>query len=125
MIYLDNAATTPLCNAAKQTIIEHLDNYGNPSSSYEWGRISKNLIEDAIIHMKIRPIDKDEMKYAKRKIDFAMNFFQDIAEMKKKSMEFSNIAELRATDIPEGTVVATKGFYTEGDGGAAVYTILD
>ena len=47
MIYLDNAATTPLCNAAKQTIIEHLDNYGNPSSSYEWGRISKNLIEDA------------------------------------------------------------------------------
>ena len=47
MIYLDNAATTPLCNAAKQTTIEHLDNYGNPSSSYEWGRISKNLIEDA------------------------------------------------------------------------------
>lgn len=47
MIYLDNAATTPLCNAAKQTIIEHLDNYGNPSSSYEWGRVSKNLIENA------------------------------------------------------------------------------
>ena len=47
MIYLDNAATTPLCNAAKQTIIEHLDHYGNPSSSYEWGRVSKNLIENA------------------------------------------------------------------------------
>jgi cysteine desulfurase len=47
MIYLDNAATTPLCNAAKQTIIEHLDNYGNPSSSYEWGRVSKDLIENA------------------------------------------------------------------------------
>ena len=75
----------------------------------------KNLIEEAIVHMKIKPIDKDEMKYAKRKIDHAINFFQDIAEMKKKSMEFSNIAELRATDIPEGTVVATKGFYTEGD----------
>ena len=69
----------------------------------------KNLIEDAIIHMKIRPIDKDEMKYAKRKIDHAMNFLQDIAEMKKKSMEFSNIVELRAADIPEGTVVATEG----------------
>ena len=85
----------------------------------------KNLIEDAIMHMKIKPIDKDEMKYAKRKIDHAINFFQDIAEMKKKSMEFSNIAELRATDIPEGTVVATKGFYTEGDGGAAVYKIMN
>ena len=47
MIYLDNAATTPLCDAAKKTIIEHLDNYGNPSSSYEWGRVSKDLIEDA------------------------------------------------------------------------------
>ena len=47
MIYLDNAATTPLCDAAKKTIIEHLDNYGNPSSSYEWGRVSKDLIENA------------------------------------------------------------------------------
>ena len=47
MIYFDNAATTPLCDAAKQTIIEHLDTYGNPSSSYELGRQSRLLIEDA------------------------------------------------------------------------------
>ena len=47
MIYLDHAATTPLCDAAKKVILEHLDDYGNPSSSYEFGRKSRLLIEDA------------------------------------------------------------------------------
>ena len=47
IIYLDNAATTPLCDAAKKAIVEHLDDYGNPSSSYEFGRKSRLLIEDA------------------------------------------------------------------------------
>ena len=47
MIYMDHAATTPLCDAAKKAIIEHLDDYGNPSSSYEFGRKSRLLIEDA------------------------------------------------------------------------------
>jgi cysteine desulfurase len=45
--YLDNAATTSLCNAAKQAIMDHLDDFGNPSSSYEFGRKSRLLIEDA------------------------------------------------------------------------------
>ena len=47
IIYLDHAATTPLCDAAKQAIIEHLDDFGNPSSSYEFGCKSRILIEDA------------------------------------------------------------------------------
>lgn len=47
MIYLDHSATTPLCDAAKKAIIEHLDDYGNPSSSHELGRKSRLLIEDA------------------------------------------------------------------------------
>ena len=47
MVYLDNAATTPICEAAKKAIIEHLDDYGNPSSSYEFGHKSLMLIEDA------------------------------------------------------------------------------
>jgi cysteine desulfurase len=47
VIYLDNAATTSLCNAAKQAITNHLDDFGNPSSSYEFGRKSRLLIEDA------------------------------------------------------------------------------
>ena len=47
MIYLDHSATTPLCDAAKKAIIEHLDTFGNPNSSYELGRKSRLLIEDA------------------------------------------------------------------------------
>lgn len=47
MIYLDNAATSPICDAAKQAIITHLDDFGNPSSAHELGRQSRILIEDA------------------------------------------------------------------------------
>jgi len=47
LIYLDNASTTPLCEAAKKTIIEHLDTFGNPSSAHELGKQSRFLIENA------------------------------------------------------------------------------
>ena len=47
MIYLDHAATTPLCYAAKRAFIGHLDDFGNPSSIHELGREARILIEDA------------------------------------------------------------------------------
>lgn len=47
MIFLDNASTMPICDVAKKVIIEHLDDFGNPSSSHELGRKSRVLIEDA------------------------------------------------------------------------------
>ena len=47
IIYLDNASTTKLCDAAKKVILEHLDDFGNPSSQHELGRKSRLLIEDA------------------------------------------------------------------------------
>lgn len=47
MIYLDWTATTPICAAAKKAITEHLNDFGNPSSTYELGRKSRILIEDA------------------------------------------------------------------------------
>lgn len=46
-IYLDWSATTPICETAKKVIVDHLDDFGNPSSSYECGFKTKNLIEDA------------------------------------------------------------------------------
>lgn len=46
-IYMDNAASTPICEAAKQAIIQHLDYFGNPSSAHEFGRQTRVLIEDA------------------------------------------------------------------------------
>jgi cysteine desulfurase len=47
LIYLDHAATTPLCEAANKAMIEHFDDFGNPSSSHELGRQARVLIEDA------------------------------------------------------------------------------
>lgn len=47
MIYMDHAATSPICEAAKQAIIKHLNDFGNPSSTHEFGRQSRLLIEDA------------------------------------------------------------------------------
>lgn len=47
MIYLDNAATTPLCDAAIQAITNNLDNYGNPSSVHSHGYEMKMMIEYA------------------------------------------------------------------------------
>ena len=47
MTYLDYAATTSICPAAKKTIIENLNYFGNPSSSHELGRQSRILIENA------------------------------------------------------------------------------
>lgn len=44
---MDNAATSPICEAAKQAIIKHLNDFGNPSSTHELGRQARVLIEDA------------------------------------------------------------------------------
>lgn len=46
-IYLDNAATSPLCEAARQAIVNNMDNFGNPSSAHELGRHARTLIENA------------------------------------------------------------------------------
>ncbi|MFZ9156085.1 MAG: cysteine desulfurase family protein [Schleiferiaceae bacterium] len=44
-IYLDNAATTPLCAEAKEAMIAALELFGNPSSTHAEGRKAKALVE--------------------------------------------------------------------------------
>lgn len=46
-VYLDNAATTPLKQEVKDYIISILDCYGNPSSVYDIGSKSKQIIRNA------------------------------------------------------------------------------
>ena len=47
-IYLDNAATTPLDREVIEVMTDHLiDNFGNPSSSHEFGRKAKVVVETA------------------------------------------------------------------------------
>ena len=43
-VYLDNAATTPLTSEVKNYIMSILDNYANPSSIYQSGVRSKEII---------------------------------------------------------------------------------
>jgi cysteine desulfurase len=47
MIYLDNAATTPICEAARKAILDNLDDFYNPNSSYEAARKVKVKVEEA------------------------------------------------------------------------------
>ena len=46
-IYLDNSATTPLCDAAKAKILEAMETFGNPSSLHPAGQAARKLVEDA------------------------------------------------------------------------------
>src|SRR5207253_6054495 len=48
MIYLDYNATTPLCDAARETMLPYLDrHFGNPSSVHAAGRETRAAIDNA------------------------------------------------------------------------------
>ena len=46
-VYADNAATTKMTDSVKNAMIQALDIYGNPSSLYELGVNSRQVVEDA------------------------------------------------------------------------------
>lgn len=46
-VYLDNASTTPICEAAKKAILENMNEFYNPNSSYEAARNVKMKVEEA------------------------------------------------------------------------------
>ena len=46
-IYLDNSATTPICEEAKSKMIEAMECFGNPSSLHKKGFDSSKIIADA------------------------------------------------------------------------------
>lgn len=61
-IYFDNAATTPLCSAAKDAMCAAMDTYGNPSSLHTLGVEAEKLVSDArraiLTSLGVRPITK-------------------------------------------------------------------
>ena len=45
-VYLDNAATTPLTDVVKNTLVDSIEDlFGNPSSIHHYGRISRSKLE--------------------------------------------------------------------------------
>ena len=61
-VYFDNAATTPLCGAAKDAMCAAMDTYGNPSSLHTLGVEAEKLVSDArraiLASLGVRPITK-------------------------------------------------------------------
>src|SRR3954469_3512099 len=48
MIYLDYNATTPLCNAARETMLPYLSrHFGNPSSVHAAGRDARAAVDNS------------------------------------------------------------------------------
>ena len=46
-IYLDNSATTPVCEEAKKAMLQAMEIYGNPSSLHSKGFEASKMITDA------------------------------------------------------------------------------
>ena len=46
-IYLDNSATTPLCDAARGAMLSAMEHYGNPSSLHTMGQEAEKLVSRA------------------------------------------------------------------------------
>src|SRR5262245_21195012 len=47
LVYLDHNATTPLAPEAKDAILRHLDDFGNPSSLHSFGEQARELVDRA------------------------------------------------------------------------------
>lgn len=62
-IYLDNSATTPLSDVAKQALCDAIECYGNPSSLHSVGQNAERLLtkarEQVLAGLGLRPRQKD------------------------------------------------------------------
>lgn len=62
-IYLDNSATTPLSDVAKQALSDAMESYGNPSSLHSVGQNAERLLtkarEQVLAGLGLRPRQKD------------------------------------------------------------------
>jgi cysteine desulfurase len=61
MIYLDNSATTPLCEGARNAILENIEKFGNPSSVHSLGVAAKKTVDnprtEILLSMGIRALN--------------------------------------------------------------------
>ena len=51
-IYMDHAATTPVCEAAREAMAQGLERWANPSSPHAEGRAAREALEDARMRIK-------------------------------------------------------------------------
>ena len=121
-LFLDNASTTPLLKEVKQKIIDSLDIFGNPSTSYNVGRKAKQMIEEA--RNEVAKFIKDEAYEQLQNCDISdyKNFLPHNVKMideilgnattiketkstKSESLEENDKEEVKETIDKEDTVV--------------------
>ena len=51
MHYLDNSATTPLCEQVKSALLSRADNFGNPSSLHILGMNAAEILDKARLNL--------------------------------------------------------------------------
>lgn len=64
LIYLDNSATTKPCDeAVKAALFAMKENYGNPSSLYEFGMLAEDIVTDARVALAKKLSCRDDEVY--------------------------------------------------------------
>ena len=64
LIYLDNSATTKPCDeAVKAALFAMEENYGNPSSLYEFGMLAEDIVTDARVALAKKLSCRDDEVY--------------------------------------------------------------
>ena len=75
--------------------------------------ILKNNINNAINSLNQKDINQA--------IDY---IYSSLSEIEIDSKIFTNVETMRYANLKEGDIVTTKGYYKDGDGGAATYEIM-
>ena len=75
--------------------------------------ILKNNINNAINSLNQKDINQA--------IDY---IYSSLSEIEIDSKIFTNVEIMRYANLKEGDIVRTKGYYKDGDGGAATYEIM-
>lgn len=121
-VYLDNAATTPLSSSVKDYVISLLDCFYNPSSTYDDGKKSKRIIEEARSDVaKFINADSDEIIFTSSGSASNTLAIKGYYEENNCCVFYSSIAHKSMLKCAEATYGSQK-IYVDKDG--KIYTFI-
>lgn len=121
-VYLDNAATTPLSSSVKDYVVSLLDCFYNPSSTYDDGKKSKRIIEEARSNVaKFINADSDEIIFTSGGSASNTLAIKGCYEENNCCVFYSSIAHKSMLKCAEATYGSQK-IYVDKDG--KIYTFI-
>ena len=121
-VYLDNAATTPLSSSVKDYVVSLLDCFYNPSSTYDDGKKSKRIIEEARSNVaKFINADSDEIIFTSGGSASNTLAIKGYYEENNCCIFYSSIAHKSMLKCAEATYGSQK-IYVDKDG--KIYTFI-